>query len=97
MIENKKNENLGKYFGSYDEFFLDNNTPANKNNNNIFKNEKIKLNILHKKEKVLNNNFNIYNIVKNDKIIQNNFYEFNNNKKISIKNPKLIIETRNYL
>ena len=96
---NEKSENFGKYFGSFDEFFLDNNTPTkmsnniNENNNN----EKIRVNILHKKDKN-KNNFNIYNIVKNDKIIQNNYFEYTNkNQTHSIKNSKLSIENQNSL
>ena len=96
---NEKSENFGKYFGSFDEFFLDNNTPTkmsnniNENNNN----EKIRVNILHKKDKN-KNNFNIYNIVKNDKIIQNNYFEYSNkNQTHSMINSKLSIENQNSL
>ena len=96
---NEKSENFGKYFGSFDEFFLDNYTQTKMSNNineNI-NNEKIRVNIIHKKDKN-KNNFNIYNIVKNDKIIQNNYFEYTNkNQTHSIKNSKLSIENQNSL
>ena len=96
---NEKSENFGKYFGSFDEFFLDNYTQTKMSNNineNI-NNEKIRVNIIHKKDKN-ENNFNIYNIVKNDKIIQNNYFEYTNkNQTHSIKNSKLSIENQNSL
>ena len=93
---NEKSENFGKYFGSFDEFFLDNYTQTKMINENI-NNEKIRVNIIHKKDKN-ENNFNIYNIVKNDKIIQNNYFEYTNkNQTHSIKNSKLSIENQNSL
>ena len=90
-INNKNIESIGKYFGSFDDYFLSDEPkiPQGKANNN--KNNKIKrLNVINKRRKNHEAKLNIYNIVKNDKIIQNNYYQ-TKNKSQSINNSNLTI------
>ena len=71
---NRNNNNdsfLEKEYGSFDNYFIDNQSYKGKDIHNLNK-----INFIYKNEKY----FNIYNIIKKDKIIQNNFYNTNNNK-----------------
>ena len=102
IVNNRNNKKIVEYFGSFDEYFLSDNKNTfqenaetnNDNKNNKQNNKVIKVNVLHKKGKNQNANYNIYNIVKNDKIIQNNYYEMKNKDK-KINNSNLIIENQN--
>ena len=89
-IKNNKNNNnnmnkkQGKkdneiYYGSFDQYFLDNQSSKGKDSNNI--DETNNINIIYKNEEN-KNNYNIYNIINKDKIIQNNYYNTDNNLKI---------------
>ena len=94
---NKKQEKKNKeiYFGSFDEYFLDNQSSKGKdsnnfNNNNNNDNDNDRINIIYKNE-ANKNNYNIYNIINKDKIIQNNYYNTDNNEQI---NSNLKVENR---
>ena len=80
---NKKNKEI--YYGSFDQYFIDNQSSKRKDLNNNEDNNRI--NIIYKDEGN-KNNYNIYNIINKDEIVQNNYYntdtnvQFNYNLKV---------------
>ena len=77
---NINNDSFGKEFGSFDNYFLDNQSETKKKSKTT-KIKENKINVIYKNDK---NNFNIYNIINKDKIIQNNYYSANNNKESNL-------------
>ena len=103
-INNNNNNNMNKkkgkknkeiYYGSFDEYFLDNQSSKGKdsNNNNNNNNNNDRINIICKNEGN-KNNYNIYNIINKDKIIQNNYYNTDTNNTNTQINYNLKVENR---
>jgi hypothetical protein len=84
--QGKKNNKI--YYGSFDQYFLDNQSSKGKAPNNTNDNDRI--NIIYKNEGN-KNNYNIYNIINKDKIIQNNYFNTDTNEQI---NSNLKVENR---
>ena len=87
---NINNDSFGKEYGSFDNYFLDNQTDKKKDSMKS-NNKENKINVIYKNDK---HNFNIYNIINKDKIIQNNYYNVNNNKEnkqdLKVENQKTL-------